>query len=102
MSRRPPISTRTDTLFPYTTLFRSARMAMVGRGRAGGAEIGAALAVRGQIALPAFDILAGQFGKAPHRSGEIVMLGVDHCVGAIGWYDDARPARGAEERKSVV
>src|SRR3546814_14803664 len=25
MSRRPPRSTRTDTLFPYTTLFRSAR-----------------------------------------------------------------------------
>src|SRR3546814_8511248 len=24
MNRRPPISTRTDTLFPYTTLFRSA------------------------------------------------------------------------------
>src|SRR3546814_8272696 len=24
MGRRPPISTRTDTLFPYTTLFRSA------------------------------------------------------------------------------
>src|SRR3546814_7959299 len=25
MKRRPPISTRTDTLFPYTTLFRSER-----------------------------------------------------------------------------
>src|SRR3546814_2580014 len=25
MRRRPPISTRTDTLFPYTTLFRSLR-----------------------------------------------------------------------------
>src|SRR3546814_16349374 len=25
MSRRPPRSTRTDTLFPYTTLFRSRR-----------------------------------------------------------------------------
>src|SRR3546814_15881478 len=25
MSRRPPISTRTDTLFPYTTLFRSVK-----------------------------------------------------------------------------
>src|SRR3546814_2143264 len=25
MIRRPPIFTRTDTLFPYTTLFRSAR-----------------------------------------------------------------------------
>src|SRR3546814_1607190 len=30
MIRRPPRSTRTDTLFPYTTLFRSARS---GRGR---------------------------------------------------------------------
>src|SRR3546814_12966887 len=27
MIRRPPRSTRTDTLFPYTTLFRSARLA---------------------------------------------------------------------------
>src|SRR3546814_10781932 len=27
MSRRPPISTRTDTLLPYTTLFRSAATA---------------------------------------------------------------------------
>src|SRR3546814_14573087 len=25
MIRRPPISTRTDSLFPYTTLFRAAR-----------------------------------------------------------------------------
>src|SRR3546814_18083742 len=35
MRRRPPISTRTDTLVPYTTLFRSFP---------GGAETGAALA----------------------------------------------------------
>src|SRR3546814_21197505 len=27
MTRRPPRSTRSDTLFPYTTLFRSARHA---------------------------------------------------------------------------
>src|SRR3546814_12409924 len=27
MIRQPPISTRTDTLFPYTTLFRSKRYA---------------------------------------------------------------------------
>src|SRR3546814_1360704 len=31
MIRRPPISTRTDTLFPYTTLFRSAEAAAVRR-----------------------------------------------------------------------
>src|SRR3546814_19759576 len=28
MIRRPPRSTRTDTLFPYTTLFRSLRLAV--------------------------------------------------------------------------
>src|SRR3546814_2317246 len=35
MIRRPPRSTRTDTLFPYTTLFRSRRP----RGRSGAAGI---------------------------------------------------------------
>src|SRR3546814_4113473 len=33
MIRRPPRSTRTDTLFPYTTLFRSAERGRAGRGR---------------------------------------------------------------------
>src|SRR3546814_7298932 len=40
MIRRPPRSTRTDTLFPYTTLFRShvdrLPTAPVGHGRGGG------------------------------------------------------------------
>src|SRR3546814_11076598 len=31
MIRRPPRSTRTDTLFPYTTLFRSETAASLGR-----------------------------------------------------------------------
>src|SRR3546814_6729572 len=52
MIRRPPRSTRTDTLFPYTTLFRSHFVrsllplghmgfsaAASGQGRGGGAEI---------------------------------------------------------------
>src|SRR3546814_10916638 len=34
MIRRPPRSTRTDTLFPYTTLFRSADLAAPPRGAA--------------------------------------------------------------------
>src|SRR3546814_12208837 len=37
MIRRPPISTRTDTLFPYTTLFRSAQCGLV-RGARGAAD----------------------------------------------------------------
>src|SRR3546814_11620853 len=36
MIRRPPRSTRTDTLFPYTTLFRSAKL----RGARGNAVTG--------------------------------------------------------------
>src|SRR3546814_4730926 len=34
MIRRPPRSTRTDTLFPYTTLFRSVQPAARGNSRA--------------------------------------------------------------------
>src|SRR3546814_5599308 len=34
MRRRPPRSTRTDTLFPYTTLFRSADVDAAGGGLA--------------------------------------------------------------------
>src|SRR3546814_8920067 len=43
MIRRPPRSTRTDTLFPYTTLFRSGRWRGTGEGkdrRAAGEEGG--------------------------------------------------------------
>src|SRR3546814_9386110 len=42
MIRRPPRSTRTDTLFPYTTLFRSARLAAARNPHAAGARCTAA------------------------------------------------------------
>src|SRR3546814_5486224 len=45
MIRRPPRSTRTDTLFPYTTLFRSLTLA-----RWGGA---------GFVAVPSFNLTGG-------------------------------------------
>src|SRR3546814_8084391 len=47
MIRRPPRSTRTDTLFPYTTLFRSAaqRQRIIPAGDAVSAESGAAVAI---------------------------------------------------------
>src|SRR3546814_2295005 len=38
MIRRPPRSTRTDTLFPYTTLFRSVRPFVIQRAAAAKAE----------------------------------------------------------------
>src|SRR3546814_11996562 len=45
MIRRPPRSTRTDTLFPYTTLFRSPARCYRRRGRCSHTPIPLALAV---------------------------------------------------------
>src|SRR3546814_17206256 len=52
MIRRPPRSTRTDTLFPYTTLFRSTRAPV----RSGGLELRALRLEAGEIVL-----------RRPHR-----------------------------------
>src|SRR3546814_6728127 len=52
MIRRPPRSTRTDTLFPYTTLFRSACLAL-------GATI-----VTDSREIPADDFFTGMFDTA--------------------------------------
>src|SRR3546814_19702919 len=58
MLRRPPRSTRTDTLFPYTTRFRSPRIGRVIFGQQGG-RLGAF--VLGQVAqenpAPAVNLL---------------------------------------------
>src|SRR3546814_11259058 len=42
MIRRPPRSTRTDTLFPYTTLFRSLAAFALGTDTAGSGRVPAA------------------------------------------------------------
>src|SRR3546814_1594422 len=54
MIRRPPRSTRTDTLFPYTTLFRSAPTACTHT-------------VSGSISLPS----PGFFSPFPHGTGSL-------------------------------
>src|SRR3546814_7567017 len=67
MIRRPPRSTRTDTLFPYTTLFRS----LAERGNEGTAEEGDV-----PEEFSAFGVPAELEGNAPedepeqHRSEE--------------------------------
>src|SRR3546814_1806314 len=60
MRRRPPSSTRTDTLFPYTTLFRSLDLgstdvsgALVAHSNGGAIEQGDALRVGGTTELDA-------------------------------------------------
>src|SRR3546814_11873842 len=62
MIRRPPRSTRTDTLFPYTTLFRSPDAAGPRHSPASLRE--SERARRGQVHEP--DTVA-RFGRADHR-----------------------------------
>src|SRR3546814_10180613 len=76
MIRRPPRSTRTDTLLPYTTLFRSGRAA-AGAGRGGHARL-----VRVQVR--AVDVRhlrhfrrRGRTARAPGRRGGQVAAGAD-------------------------
>src|SRR3546814_7018538 len=74
MIRRPPRSTRTDTLFPYTTLFRSG----VDHGVAALLETGAAvlgLALGGQVAADApFVQFAGQRVRSEEHTSELQSL----------------------------
>src|SRR3546814_20945929 len=53
MIRLPPRSTRTDTLFPYTTLFRSNRRAVLGL-------VGSKCAVTGAVQFPPSEIGVAQ------------------------------------------
>src|SRR3546814_19906186 len=96
MIRRPPISTRTDTLFPYTTLFRSdlgdrkrRRQALGGRvqrkahaadrigiGQVFGSQQGGVVGVVGDIQRP-FEgsdigqvVMAAKIGQGGERSEE--------------------------------
>src|SRR3546814_2050785 len=73
MVRRPPRSTRTDTPFPYTTLFRSEGLGAWPRARAAGGarrlpgrrSVGPG-GGRGARPLP---VLQGLLARLPHRCG---------------------------------
>src|SRR3546814_13113372 len=78
MIRRPPRSTRTDTLFPYTTLFRSLGREDQVPGRRHGQEFG-----------QPFDDAEDDRGQPDHRripssgggAGEGLMGGLSDCGG---------------------
>src|SRR3546814_12176436 len=87
MIRRPPRSTRTDTLFPYTTLFRSverrlgrapklliAKMGQDGHDR-GANVIASAFSDMG------FDVVSGPLFQTPE---ETVVLALDRGVDDVG------------------
>src|SRR3546814_16759012 len=67
MIRRPPRSTRTDTLFPYTTLFRSSMVNAYGVDYA--SAYGAALQLWTYIQMPAMAIGAACSSMAAQNVG---------------------------------
>src|SRR3546814_388264 len=87
MIRRPPRSTRTDTLFPYTTLFRSAKIGPAAL-KLGGvrdiiagtlADLTAVIVEQRRIRKPARDMRPG-LGTA-HRRSALVGRGKDGAEG---------------------
>src|SRR3546814_14867515 len=94
MLRRPPRSTRTDTLFPYTTLFRSllaAHLDLVARHRAAADHEGA----RGAVLAVGLAVRATEYRLDVAGMGVVVLVdAVDldaaverregHCQGGFG------------------
>src|SRR3546814_13570412 len=84
MIRRPPRSTRTDTLFPYTTLFRSVLLA----GKVGGVAV-REMAALGQV--HAHDGVARRYQREEDRgiglrAGmwlDVGVVAVEHLLDAV-------------------
>src|SRR3546814_10612784 len=95
MIRRPPRSTRTDTLFPYTTLFRSAAAARVaaaeGDDRAGADRNGD----RDPLVRPGW---AGGSGGWAYQLWRRALFHDDHDHDGRLWRHRAGDAQGANVR----
>src|SRR3546814_3890751 len=93
MIRRPPRSTRTDTLFPYTTLFRS---------RVGGAGIAAVSIVIGVRILGAeqfgLSVLALAFGQV----AALPLTALERLIIRLAATGDARSEEHTSELQSLM
>src|SRR3546814_9491257 len=89
MNRRPPRSTRTDTLFPYTTLFRTARRRLhpcCGHCRVGSMFVNRVLDASAGIAARAsgWALAAAAFGVAVL----VLLVGYWQTVQSLVWVWD--------------
>src|SRR3546814_19926421 len=98
MIRRPPRSTRTDTLFPYTTLFRSGRVSGLpaparSRGRIGDGlrKLQPFLSRPADRGIPRGPV--HPYASGAGRLGELLPQDVDGVAGAV-----RRGARSEERR----
>src|SRR3546814_8144533 len=75
MIRRPPRSTRTDTLFPYTTLFRS-----VAKSVKGGSTLSAALREHRSLNPTGYDLVAVGERSEEHTSELQSLMRISYAV----------------------
>src|SRR3546814_5573153 len=83
MIRRPPRSTRTDTLFPYTTLFRSQRRPTTALEEIGAVEVlepGDRLAYRGLGAAEEISCGREAFRSEEHTSELQSLMRISYAV----------------------
>src|SRR3546814_3578460 len=98
MIRRPPRSTRTDTLFPYTTLFRSLAWGYFRRGGHDGADVPAIEAARpGTRARRRFAARPGGGPRSPSRP-----VGRATGPASAGRKDAARSEEHTSELQSLM
>src|SRR3546814_13478329 len=83
MLRRPPRSTRTDTLFPYTTLFRSIeqRLQLAGQRVGPGGDVAGAEADHEVAGLRQFHDHAGKLFRPRQRQHVAVSAGAQGQIG---------------------
>src|SRR3546814_15343505 len=99
MIRLPPRSTRTDTLCPYTTLFRSFRHALLGQGGGDGARQKGATLRPHHHQLDHPDFLAPGH-RAPPLRQEAALAALRDPRPSLD--EIGRQGCGAEDRKTVV
>src|SRR3546814_4693224 len=100
MRRRPPRSTRTDTLFPYTTLFRSrtSDASAARRHRRSTTRTGTARSARHERAASASPRCAGRDSSAAPFL--VVFLGAELVVARLAGLAQLRHLRG--ETRSII
>src|SRR3546814_8747468 len=78
MRRRPPRSTRTDTLVPYTTLFRSYTIEDAGPVRIVALDCTIPRAGSGELCAVRLDWLTARLAEAPARPTIVALRSEEH------------------------
>src|SRR3546814_12916326 len=101
MCNGPPRPTRTDTLFPYSTLFRSRKMQRSGDGRIGAMIVTSTIVMFVLMYLNSYALDHVFYSQT--RTWMAVYMGAAMAIGMLGFmwsmYKDRRKNARSEERR---